>query len=125
MNALLDCLGPIVIEDDVFFGHDVMLLTSGHNTRVTGIARQCQSTAGPITIRTGAWLASRVTVLPGVTIGAHAVVGAGSVVTRDVPPREFWAGVPAQFVECVTIDEAQNPTPLPNSTQPKPTSDEH
>lgn len=53
----------------------------------------------PIVIGPGAWLAARVTVLKGVEIGAGAVVGAGSVVTHDVPPRTFAAGSPARVVK--------------------------
>jgi acetyltransferase-like isoleucine patch superfamily enzyme len=52
----------------------------------------------PIAIGDGAWLASRVLVLPGVTVGKGAVVAAGAVVTRDVAPDTLVAGVPARFV---------------------------
>lgn len=44
----------------------------------------------------GAFVASNAVILPGVTVGEFAVIGAGAVVTRDVPPRQFWAGVPAK-----------------------------
>lgn len=52
-----------------------------------------------IVIEDGASLGAAVTVLPGVTIGEGALIGAGSVVTRDVPPGEIWCGVPAKRVE--------------------------
>ena len=52
----------------------------------------------PISIEDNVWLGARVIVMPGVTIGRDAVVGAGSVVTRDVPPRAFAAGVPASVI---------------------------
>lgn len=52
----------------------------------------------PITIGENVWLGARVVVLPGVTIGDDAVVGIGSIVTRDVPPRTVVAGVPAEVV---------------------------
>jgi maltose O-acetyltransferase len=52
----------------------------------------------PITIEDHVWIAARVIVLPGVTIGAGSVVAAGSVVTHDVPPRTLVAGVPARAV---------------------------
>lgn len=55
-------------------------------------------TARPITIGENVWLGARVIVLPGVTIGDHSVIGAGSVVTRDIPPRSLAAGVPARVV---------------------------
>ena len=52
----------------------------------------------PIVLEENVWLGARVIVTSGVTIGAHSVVGAGSVVTRDVPPRTLVAGVPARVI---------------------------
>jgi maltose O-acetyltransferase len=55
----------------------------------------------PIVIEDGVWLGARVTVLKGVRIGAGSVVGAGAVVTKDIPPRSFAAGVPAKVVRAL------------------------
>ena len=55
----------------------------------------------PITIEDDAWLGGSVVICPGVTIGARSVVGAGSVVTRDVPPDVVVAGNPARIVRTV------------------------
>jgi len=52
----------------------------------------------PITIGDHVFLGNRTTVLPGITIGSHAIVGAGSVVTRDIPNGEVWAGNPARHI---------------------------
>jgi maltose O-acetyltransferase len=52
----------------------------------------------PVIIGDGAWLASRVTILPGVTVGNGSIVAAGAVVTHDVPPNTLVAGVPARVV---------------------------
>lgn len=52
----------------------------------------------PITIGDNVWLGARVIVMPGVTVGADSAVGAGSVVTHDVPPRTLVAGVPARVI---------------------------
>lgn len=57
--------------------------------------------SAPVTIGENVWLGGRVIVLPGVTIGDHSVVAAGSVVTRDVPERSIVAGVPARLVRAV------------------------
>jgi maltose O-acetyltransferase len=54
--------------------------------------------AAPIEVGDGVWLASRVTILPGVAVGKGAVVAAGAVVTHDVAPDTLVAGVPARFV---------------------------
>lgn len=54
--------------------------------------------SGPIILEDNVWLGARVTVLKGVTIGKDSVVGAGSVVTKDIPPRSLAVGVPAQVI---------------------------
>lgn len=92
LSCQLDVLFPqrITIEDDVLIGYNTTILCHGyvHDTYQLGDVR----------IGERASLGANCTVLPGVTIGADAVVGAGSVVTRDVPAGEFWAGVPARRV---------------------------
>jgi maltose O-acetyltransferase len=55
--------------------------------------------SAPIVIGNNVWLGARTIVLPGVTIGHDSVIGAGSVVTRDVPPRTLSAGVPARPIK--------------------------
>lgn len=58
---------------------------------------------GKIYIKDGAYIGSCVHIMPGVTIGEGALIAAGSVVTRSVPDREVWGGVPARFIS--TIDQ--------------------
>ncbi|MET0790391.1 MAG: DapH/DapD/GlmU-related protein [Polyangiaceae bacterium] len=92
-----DIGAPIVIGDRVRIGHNVSLLTIDHE--VGGEEMRSGTTKyGPIEIGNGAWLASNVIVLPGVRIGAGAIVAAGSVVTRDVPDNALVVGVPARVV---------------------------
>lgn len=55
--------------------------------------------SAPIILEENVWLAARVIVLPGVTIGANSVIGAGSVVTKNIPPNVFAAGVPAKVIK--------------------------
>lgn len=55
--------------------------------------------AKPITIGKNVWITSRCMILPGVTIGDNVIVGAGSVVTRDIPPHSFAAGNPARVIK--------------------------
>jgi acetyltransferase-like isoleucine patch superfamily enzyme len=95
VNGLIDCRGQVTIEKDVFTGHDIMLLTSFHDYTKFGEERKLQGGFAPVHIKEGAWLASRCTILPGVTVGKHAVVAAGAVVTKDVPDYELWGGNPA------------------------------
>lgn len=98
VNTLLDCNDQITIGDYVSFGHDCMILTGYHDMGKFGLERQLSSPTKPVIIGEGVWIASRVVICPGVMIGQNSVIGAGSVVTNDVPYGEFWAGVPAKFI---------------------------
>jgi len=60
--------------------------------------RDEQPEPAPVILEENVWLAARVIVLPGVTIGANSVIGAGSVVTRDIPPNVLAAGIPAKVI---------------------------
>ena len=88
---------PIEIADEVMIAHKVNLVTAGHP--VEPGRRRSQITAAPIRVDRNAWIGAAATVLPGVQIGADAVVAAGAVVTRDVPPATLVAGVPAGVVK--------------------------
>jgi len=97
----VDIGAPIHIGNRVRIGHDVSLLTVDHDVGPEEM-RSGRRKFGAIEIGDGAWLASRVVVLPGVRIGAGAVVAAASVVTRDVPDNTLVAGVPARFVRSLS-----------------------
>lgn len=97
VNTLLDCAAQIRMGDNVIFGHDVKILTGSHLYQYLGAERMIKSQNKPVTIKDGAWIASGVIILPGVTIGENSVIGAGSVVTHDVPDSELWFGIPAKF----------------------------
>ncbi len=89
----------IVIEDDVFFGPNVYVTDQNHSTSnlALPIGKQSQSEK-PVRIGKGSWLGTNVVVLPGVTIGEHTAVGAGSVVTADLPPFVTAVGSPARVI---------------------------
>lgn len=93
--CVFDATAAIVVGDHVAFGHGVLITTSHHEF---GHPRHRSGDLQPMPVRVGhgAWLASRVTVLPGVSIGDGAVVAAGSVVTSDVAPHTLVGGVPAR-----------------------------
>ncbi len=93
----LDLAERIEIGNSVVIGHDVLLLTTSHQYDDPGY-RAGMLIRAPVTIGSGAWLGARCVVLPGVTIGEGAVVAAGAVVTRDVPPHTLVGGVPARVL---------------------------
>src|SRR4051812_12225556 len=97
----VDLGAAIRIGNMVRIGHDVSLLTINHAVGPFYL-RAGTSFFGEIVIEDGCWLASRCTVLPGVTIGAGAIVAAGSVVTRNVAPHTLVAGVPARVIRELT-----------------------
>ena len=95
--VFLDC-APIEIGDRVLLGPGVHLYTATHPLEVAE-RRQGLEYARPITIGDDAWLGGASIVLPGVSVGEGAVVGAGSVVSRDVPPGATVAGNPARPID--------------------------
>jgi maltose O-acetyltransferase len=99
----VDLGARVCIGDRVHFGQEVMLLTMDHE--VGPSAERCgRLVSAPIAIEDGVWIASRVTILPGVTIGKGSMVAAGAVVTSDVPPDTLVGGVPARVLRSLDDD---------------------
>jgi len=96
-----DYEGKVTIDDFVFFGHGVKILARGHDYNLFDKNRQETVVEKPIHIKHGAWISSGSIVLGGVTIGAHAVVGAGSIVTKNVPDYAIVAGNPAKLIKYI------------------------
>jgi maltose O-acetyltransferase len=94
--VLLD-VATVSIGDDVQIGPNVQLLTATHPLE-PGPRKDKWEAAEPIVIGDNVWLGGGVIVCPGVTIGADTVVGAGSVVTRDLPPGVLAVGSPARVI---------------------------
>lgn len=89
----------IIIEDDVFFGPNVYVTDQNHSVKNLDIPIGKQSEVEqPVVIGAGSWLGTNAVVLPGVTIGRHVAVGAGSVVTTNLPDNSIAAGVPARVI---------------------------
>jgi len=83
----------ITLEDDVFVGANVTFINDRFPRSKQPFALL------PIVVKKGASIGAGCTILGGVTIGEDAMIGAGSVVTRDVPAGELWLGNPARFVK--------------------------
>ena len=108
---LMDC-APIALGKHVFMGPDCGVYTAVHPfdaaSRNTGLEK-----ALPVTIEDEVWLGGHVTILPGVTIGRGSIIGAGSVVTKDVPAGVVAAGNPCRVLRALTEEDlAQCPRQL-------------
>src|SRR5690606_2758501 len=91
----------VTIEDDVFVGHGVVFVNDTYPRATTPLGRLQTDqdwTVEPTVVRRGASIGSGATILSRVTVGERAIVGAGSVVTRDVPPDAVVAGNPARVI---------------------------
>ncbi len=98
-DVTLDARGGLELDDEVLIGFESVLLSHTHRSDEVGVAIQRQGMfSAPVKIGARAWLGMRVLVLPGVEIGADAIVASGAVVTKSVPARTVVAGVPAQVL---------------------------
>ena len=98
----------VTIEDEVFIGHGVMFINDKypHATTETGsLQSEADWVCTPTLVKERASIGSNATILCGVTIGEGAMVGAGSVVTHDVPAGAVVAGVPARPVRIKDIEK--------------------
>ena len=101
----------VTIEDHVFIGHGVMFINDSY-PRATTAAGELQSASDwkveKTLVKKGASIGSGATILSNLTIGEHAIVGAGSVVTKDVPPNTIVAGNPARIFRAVGQAQEQS-----------------
>lgn len=93
-NTYIICMGRVIIGKGCSFSFNNMILTTTHDFEdfSTVIAK-------PVIIGDYCWITSNVTILPGVSIGSHTVIGAGSVVTHDIPSGVFAAGNPCKVIK--------------------------
>jgi acetyltransferase-like isoleucine patch superfamily enzyme len=96
-GAVLDARGGLVVDSGALIGFDSVILTHTHGHGDVGTRVQDQGwRSNPVRVGRRAWLGCRVIVLPGCSVGNDAIVGAGSVVTREVGAGERSAGSPAK-----------------------------
>lgn len=104
----------VTLEDEVFIGHNVTFINDRH-PRATNGAGGLQTEADwaciPTVVKRGASIGSGAVLLCGVTIGENATIGAGSVVTKDVPPGAVVAGNPARVIKSAALNANHNQTP--------------
>ena len=99
-NCLMMARGGITIEDDVMLAANVQLISNNHDeyNRQVLICKE-------IRIKKGAWIGAGASIMPGVTIGKYAIVGAGAIVTKDVPDYTVVVGVPARIIKTLDKDK--------------------
>jgi acetyltransferase-like isoleucine patch superfamily enzyme len=98
----------VTIEDFVFIGHGVTFINDAYPRATTesgDLQTEKDWKVEPTLVRKGASIGSGSTILSNVTIGEQAIVGAGSVVTRDVPPRTIAAGNPARVLRSIDSEK--------------------
>lgn len=93
-----DC-DSVIIEDNVHVGPNAILIVRSHSKEdMAKYGKLNSNIKGKIAIEQGAWIGAGAIILPNVTVGRCAIVGAGSVVTKDVPPYTIVAGSPAKKI---------------------------
>ncbi|MHC5267896.1 sugar O-acetyltransferase [Enterococcus sp. LJL98] len=107
VNCRLMDSGKITIGHNVMIAPNVSLITEEHAMDVKQRLEGLEYTR-PITIQDNVWLATGVLVLPGVTIGENSVIGAGSVVTKDIPANCLAVGNPCRVVKPINNEQKQS-----------------
>lgn len=93
-NSLFMSAGGITIEDDVLVAANAQLISNNHDPEEHMVI-----TCKPVVLKRNCWIGAGATILPGVTVGENAIVGAGSVVTKDVEPNTVVGGIPAKLIK--------------------------
>lgn len=117
-HTIIDCVCNVTIEDDVLISYQCIIQDSDNHSTVYNLRKNDTvdwkknrshnwdiTPKKPIKISKGAWIGVRAIILKGVTIGEGAIVGAGSVVTKDVPDWTIVAGNPAKFIREIPENE--------------------
>lgn len=101
-NALFMARGGITIQDHAMIAADASIITNNHDPYDRKVL-PCR----PVLIKEGAWIGAHAIILPGVCVGRYAIVGAGSIVTKDVPDYGVAVGNPARVIR--TLDPNKFP----------------
>ncbi|MDT0607116.1 sugar O-acetyltransferase [Croceitalea rosinachiae] len=97
-NCVVLDVTPVKIGDRTMFGPHVQIYTASHPLEASPRASGAEF-GKPITIGEDVWIGGNVTICPGITIGNRSVIGAGSVVTKDIPEDVFAAGNPCKMIK--------------------------
>lgn len=102
-NCVIVAKARIIIRKDCLIAEMVVIRDQDHiiEADIESINNRNFNVA-PIEIKDNVWVASKATILKGVTIGSHSVVAASAVITKDIPAFEIWAGIPGKFLKKIT-----------------------
>ena len=105
-NNIIGARKSVILEDHVLLGPHVMIGDHSHRYEDVAVPIKLQDAteAGPVRIEQDSWIGANVFVLPNVNIGRHSVVGANSVVNRDIPPYSVAVGTPARVIKRYDFD---------------------
>ena len=107
-NCTFYCADSIVIEDNVLIASYVFVSDENHGMEVADTPfGHNKLIHKPVRIKHNAWLCEKVCILPGVTIGHHSIIGAGSVVTKDVPDYSIAVGNPAKVIKKYDLNKKE------------------
>ena len=98
-NSYLSAEEKIEIGNNVMIGPQLIIYTANHETKRDCLMIQQPMIKKPVRIGNDVWIGARVIILPGVSIGDGAIIGAGAVVTKDVTPYTVVGGVPARKIK--------------------------
>ena len=103
-HSHLTCINGIIIKDNVRMGRKVFITDNAHGASERSLLDMRPNTRplaskGPVVIEENVWIGEMVCIMPGVTIGRGAIIGANAVVTHDVPPYTLVAGNPARIIK--------------------------
>ena len=114
----ITCAGRTTIGNNVLIAPDVFITDHNHgmNPEMPGGYSPQPIIIKDVNVEDGVWLGQRVCVMPGVTVGAHSIIGANSVVTHDIPPYSIAVGAPARVVKQWDHDQ-QEWVPIKNDNR--------
>ena len=107
MNCTMIDDGSITIGKNVMIGSNVSIITTGHPVDLELRLKGYMYTA-PVVIKDNCWIGTQTTICPGVTIGENSVIGAGSVVTKDIPSNVVAVGNPCRVLRAIGEKDKQN-----------------
>lgn len=98
--SYIEASGGVTIGSDTSIAHGVSIMSESHVTKDRKTPFKCQGmTYAPVTIGEDVWIGAKATIMSGITIGNKAVIGANSVVTKDVPDYAIVVGAPARIIK--------------------------